>query len=384
MPAAGDTLSSPPSDLVLTFSGPVEAAGSLIRLLRPGRRDLTLEARRAEGDSRSLTASLPELEPGGYRVEWRVVSADGHPVGGDFTFWVAGAPGEGLAAPPPPGRADPTEPNAEVASPFAIGVRATADVVLLALAGMLLLGTWGGTPSERTSRVMRGLTVAAPLLATVYAWQWVGEALGGQPSLEARFSGLTSLTTGRSLAVEVALTWLVAWALLLARRPRIAAVLALLAVAVGGMGGHPMSYTPLVAAPASVAHLLAASAWTGGLLFVVTERDAETFAASVRRVSSVALASVLVLAVTGVAQTLVLLGSLGQLTSTPYGLLVLAKVAGFAALVAFGAHHRFRLMPAVASAEGAVRLARSVRRELALATGVVILAAVLSHVPPSP
>jgi putative copper export protein len=153
---------------------------------------------------------------------------------------------------------------------------------------------------------------------------------------------------------------------------------------VGGFGGHPASYTPLLSVPASVVHLLAASAWLGGLLFLVTETGAPGFVASARRVSAVAFVSVALVAASGLLQTWLFLGSILTLTSSAFGWLVLAKVAGFGGLVAFGAHHRLRLLPAAGSDDGATRLTRSVRRELALAVGVVVVAAILSHTPPNP
>jgi copper resistance protein C len=39
-------------------------------------------------DRRVIRVSLPDLEPGVYKVEWRAVSTDTHRVTGDFTFKV--------------------------------------------------------------------------------------------------------------------------------------------------------------------------------------------------------------------------------------------------------------------------------------------------------
>ena len=392
VPSSGDTLAVAPPELVLTFSGPVEVSGAMLRLLGPTGRNWSLDAPRRADDPRTLTTPLPPLEPGGYRLEWRVVSADGHAISGEFTFYVAVAAGDEVAPPPPPsGSGDASRATGVAtmhdvagASPLLVATRAGADLALLSLAGLLLFVAWGTATTGLTASVARRLSVVAPLLATAYAWLWAGEVLGGAPGVEARMAGLGSVTTGRALGAEVILAWLVAWALLLVRRPGIAAAFALMAVAVGGLGGHPASYTPLVSVPSSVVHLLAASAWVGGLLFLITEHRAPGFAASARRVSAVAFVSVALVAATGLVQTWLFLGSISALTSSAFGWLVLAKVAGFGGLVAFGAHHRLRLLPAVGSDDGATRLTRSVRREFALAMAVVVLAAILSHTPPSP
>jgi putative copper export protein len=319
-----------------------------------------------------------------------VVSADGHAISGDFTFYVDGGAGGDIPSPPPPtggaGANDGTRVSAgdvEGASALLVATRAVADLALLSLAGLLLFVASATATTGLSASMARGLSATAPLLVTAYAWLWAGGVLGA-PETETRMAALGSLTTGRALAPEVVLAWLVPWALLLARRSGIAAAIALMAVAVGGLGGHPASYTPLIAVPASVVHMLAASAWVGGLLFLVTEHRAPGFAASARRVSAVAFVSVMLVAATGLLQTWLFLGSIESLTSSAFGWLVLAKVAGFGGLVAFGAHHRLRLVPAVSSDGGAARLTRSVGRELALAACVVVLAAILSHTPPTP
>jgi len=43
----------------------------------------------ADGPVDRLTARVPSLPPGAWRVEWRVLSTDGHIVSGGFSFRVA-------------------------------------------------------------------------------------------------------------------------------------------------------------------------------------------------------------------------------------------------------------------------------------------------------
>jgi copper transport protein len=381
VPAAGDTLDVAPRELVLTFSGLIEEAGAALRLLGPDGRTWSLEPRRAP-DRRTLGADLPALAAGGYRLEWRVVSADGHPIGGDFVFFVRGST-EGELAPPPPSAgegANAGTPDAARVSRVMVVSRALVDLALLPLAGLLLFAGWRrGKTTPLTLRVLRGLAVAAPVLALLYTWLWASEALGPQGGL----SDLLSLTTGRALAAEASLALLVPWALFLARRVQIAAVLALLAVAGGGFGGHPASYTPLLSVPASVAHVTAAAVWVGGLVLLVTERGSAAYEVIARRVSAAAFLAVVVVAVSGIAQTWAITGFSNLLLTSAFGLVVLAKVVGLAGLIAFGAYHRVRLVPVAGSSDGGERLARSVSREVALAACVIVLAALLSHIPPT-
>jgi putative copper export protein len=97
----------------------------------------------------------------------------------------------------------------------------------------------------------------------------------------------------------------------------------------------------------------------------------------------VALVAVIAVAVTGLLETFLFLPSVGDLFGSAYGRLVLAKVAGLGGLVAFGAWHRFKVLPRLAgdaTVQGTLRT--SVRWETGLMAAVVLLAAVLAYVPP--
>jgi methionine-rich copper-binding protein CopC len=86
VPAAGALVSAVPS-VALRFNNRIEKKLSRIRLIPPegGAQPLAL---RADGDVDTLEAPLPALVPGRYRVEWRVLSTDGHVVSGAFAFTV--------------------------------------------------------------------------------------------------------------------------------------------------------------------------------------------------------------------------------------------------------------------------------------------------------
>ena len=87
-PAAEAQLAAPPAEISLRFNNRIEKKLSTIRLVdeRGGVRPVTMLA---DGPADRLTASLPSLDPGAWRVEWRVLSTDGHVVSGRFSFRVA-------------------------------------------------------------------------------------------------------------------------------------------------------------------------------------------------------------------------------------------------------------------------------------------------------
>lgn len=88
-PASGATLTQPPRRLTLRFNNRIEKALSRVRLVdsRGTAQPLTLDA--DAGGADTLSAAVPALAPGAWRVEWQVLSTDGHVVSGRFEFRLA-------------------------------------------------------------------------------------------------------------------------------------------------------------------------------------------------------------------------------------------------------------------------------------------------------
>ena len=85
-PAAGAVVAVPPGRITLTFNNRVEKALSRVRLVDATGRPHPLVVAVADGPADSLAATAPALAPGAYRVEWQVLSTDGHVVRGSFSF----------------------------------------------------------------------------------------------------------------------------------------------------------------------------------------------------------------------------------------------------------------------------------------------------------
>ena len=135
-----------------------------------------------------------------------------------------------------------------------------------------------------------------------------------------------------------------------------------------------------------MAHLLGASLWLGGLLWLVwlSRCDETACRSEARRVSSVALITVIVIFVTGSLETVLFLNSPSDLINTAYGRLVLAKVVGLAILVGFGAYNKFRLLPRLDDSDTPRRLTRSVSQEIVIVTLVILIGGFLAYVPTPP
>ena len=406
-PADGDTLSAAEVDEIrLVFSGAVEEALSEIRLAGPGGLDISLDVGVDPGTDRALIAQAPALARGAYRVSWRTVSVDGHARSGSFVFFVGGAADEGglgagrpsddtamdtASAASSPGPAAVLEPPPEspdvlgLSVPLSLAVsRAVAVAALLALGGLLAMMAWiaPGT-ARRSSRWAYLLAFLVPFLLAAHLMLWLQSVSPGgsfdvdgvAALLGTQAGGLELLRLGLAVAALAALAF--------GRHVASAAVLAVLAALLSGATGHALLIEPSMAVPAKAVHLLATQLWLGGLLYLLVEPgDDPAYGAAAFRVSRVALISVLLIAATGILQSLIALPSLAALTSTDYGRLVLAKLGGLMLLAAFGYRNQFRLLPALEDSNGIRRLKGSVTWETFVMGLVFLVAALLAYVPP--
>jgi methionine-rich copper-binding protein CopC len=85
VPAVGAVLDCAPAQIELQFN-----EGVLLTALRLHRVDgAEIDLPRREIREATLeTIELPPLEPGAFRAEWRIISPDGHDVGGAIPFTV--------------------------------------------------------------------------------------------------------------------------------------------------------------------------------------------------------------------------------------------------------------------------------------------------------
>ena len=84
-PAAGATLTALPRELVLRFNNRIEKKLSKVRLIASSGERVDV-AVAVTGRADTLTGVLPALAPGPWRLEWQVLSTDGHVVSGAYSF----------------------------------------------------------------------------------------------------------------------------------------------------------------------------------------------------------------------------------------------------------------------------------------------------------
>jgi methionine-rich copper-binding protein CopC len=84
-PAANSVVTAVPREVALRFNNRIEKRLSRVRLVDERGEGRDLELTTAGGADR-LHAAVPDVAPGRYRVEWQVLSTDGHVVTGRYFF----------------------------------------------------------------------------------------------------------------------------------------------------------------------------------------------------------------------------------------------------------------------------------------------------------
>ncbi|PCG82084.1 hypothetical protein CIB93_32040 [Streptomyces sp. WZ.A104] len=357
-PQDGAVVATAPKEVTLTFSEAIAVGDGSIRVLDPSskRADTGAEPKDlSDGSTVRYGVELhPGLPDGTYTVAWQAISADSHPISGAFTFSI-GAPSDTTVA----------LPSQEVGG-GPVGVvygiaryAAYAGFVLLVGGSAFVLGCWqrGASALPMQRLVVRGWVTltAATLVMLLLRNPYTGS---GRFADAFDLDGLQSvLDTKPGAALVSRLLLLGAAALFIAvlfgtyarREDEREKKDLTFGLAVGGgvvaagiaatwaMSEHASTgIQPGIAMPVDVAHLLAVAAWLGGLasLLVALYRTPEIGSAAVRRFSTVAFGSVVVLAATGIYQSWRQVGSWSALTGTRYGQLLILKVALIAVLLA--------------------------------------------------
>ena len=278
-------------------------------------------------------------------------------------------------------------------------------------------------PAERVrfERFLAALAEAslAAALVTGFLWLWTTTSGMAGVSLQAAFSPALFATVlgqtdfGRVWTIRLALALALGLLLVLRRllgRPAgwlafgaLGGILAGALLGAMGFAGHGNDDTGsahLKHLTADILHLLAAGGWLGALvpLIYVLRRArggrAEGWLAIAQRAtvrfSTLGIVAVATLVLSGLVNSWYLLGGLGGLFGTAYGLLLIAKVGLFLAMLSLAALNRLRLTPQLAGgAEGgsdpshALRhLRRSVTCETLIAAALLIVVGALVHLKP--
>lgn len=419
-PSASVVTNGSPPQVSLTYSEPIEPRFSIISVSDVSGTQVTSGSpARQAGAPQTLVVSLKKLPPGWYLVIWRVISQDGHPVRGAFTFAVGPSPG------PAPQFVIPSL-SETAATPGLVGLRFVAFLAAMLAVGLFAFRILIARPVIRRvpGSSLRPVTIAfigALAVSLVAVPIYVIAAT-------AKFALRSSLDLGTLIPLvrdsEFGRAYVDLWIVLAlfgaaalaaiaidraARPVRSAAELLATGAAlvtagavlvVPGIAGHASQTSPAaLALGLDWVHLVCGAVWIGGLLGLLVvwfgtpaERRRATLVLVVPRFSAVAFVSVLVLLASGVAAAYLHLPTLASLWETSYGKVILIKAAILAVTMLFGAVNLLVVRPRLAAAgiredlaeRAPALLRRLVASEIVLVVAAVLAASVLTSLPPPP
>lgn len=356
-PAPGSVQVRQPSTVVLRFEKPVNRAGSRAWIAdRDGshRRELALGSISAA----TLQAGVSPLEPGVYRLGFDVAGSDGHRYAGEYRFavWPSGTPApagiEGLA----------TTTITNVNRPLA-AARGLALAGSLPLAGLAVAAyTMRRRPAPRWFQAILLSVGGAVVVADLVVIAWNGSPL---QAVQTRFGGLLAAHAAAA-AVLIGLGRRSAF--------RLAAVVAGVMLLPLALTGHAyaLSTQRALATAMDWGHLASASAWVGGLTWLIiclAAQDRVRLAEDARELARWAPAAATIVVVTGTFNAWSRVPAWRVLVGSDYGRVLVIKVGLVAGALAFARAARRGRWRAL-SGEGAVM------------TGVLIAAATLAALTP--
>lgn len=236
------------------------------------------------------------------------------------------------------------------------------------------------------------LPLAAFVALRTQAFQLVdeGETLGGAQFTLALASGWG---TGWKAQAAASLLAVIAW---IPRRgrpmvgPRLAPIAALALAATLPLSGHART-VPIgeVAGVLALAlHLIGGGLWLGNLALLTVagwgvdpDRSGRRVATLFANFSSVALVGAAIIALSGAVVGWQTVGSLGALTASPYGRMLLFKLATLVGVAALGVWNWKVVQPRLALGTGAPLIHRSAAIELTLGAVLLLLTALLVVLP---
>jgi copper transport protein len=418
-PSASGTVNVPPRRVLLTFTEAVEPRFAVISVTdAAGNQETTDSPSRSTVDPKTLVVPLQRLAQGWYLVYWRVISVDGHPVRGAFTFAVGPNPG------PPPQFVIP-KISETAATPRLVAARTVAFLAVMAAIGLFVLRIAIARPVVRRVRGtrLRAVSIAFAFAAVVglvaipvyvdlataqFALARSAFDLGKiVPLMRSSAFGRGYLDMELTFALFVLAAGLALWVDRPEREQRsVAEVFAVAGALLGaavtllipGLSGHAGQTSPRgLAVGLDWLHLAAGSVWVGGLMgllvlwrsFPVAQRVAG-LVVCVPRFSNTAFVSVLVLIGAGTGAAILHLPTFASFWETSYGQTLIVKIALLAVAMLLAAVNLLRTKPRLEASDrrpelgpgAASLLRRLVAGETLLVAGAVLAASVLSSLPP--
>ncbi|WP_245505529.1 copper resistance CopC/CopD family protein [Rhizobium sp. BK068] len=380
-PADGSVVGQAPKSFAITFSEPVSPL--VLKLVSPDGSNMALQQFALRDNTLDIVAPA-DLGDGTYVLSWRVISEDGHPVGGSAVFSIghpsAGSTVRSLETIDWPVRISIWLSKVGIYCGFFFGI------------GTLFFTTWIGGGRKFSRRVSLFLMlIGATLLALSLGLQGL-DALG-QPLSHLVDAGSWQTGYGTTYGWTVIIGLLSFLSALLASFLGGALQRTLTACAVAGVGlalaasGHASAAHPQwLTRPAVFLHAVGIVFWAGALipLGTVMILGGADKADLLRRFSRAIPFALVLLVAAGTYLAVVQLASPSALWSTDYGRVLSTKILLLVFLFALAAINRYRLTsPAEGGDLASYRwLGRSIAAEIVIVALVFSVAAIWRFTPP--
>jgi copper transport protein len=342
-PADGSVLTVAPKTVRLRFNEPVTpAVVNLIDATGKTRGDVAVSAL-----DQTVTLTLPpDLPRGTQVVSYRIISADGHPVGGSLLFSI----GEPTTAAALPAR------SRTVAALIWL-TRIGVYLGLFVGVGGVFFAAWIGQGPSGARAITGALGIGLVSAVISLGLQGLDVLDLPLPAIAALAPWKAGFATSLGPALLIAMVAMaIAWVAMRSPTPTNAWVLT--SVAMVGVGlslaasGHAATASPQwLTRPSLFVHGIGVAYWAGALLplAVMARRRKDTLPAVLNRFSAAAVPIVGVLVLSGLVLAVIQLGSFAALIETRYGIILSVKLALVVLLLMFAALNRFYLTPIVAA-----------------------------------
>ena len=383
-PSNGEVLTTSPPQWTMTFAKAVpltSASGELVR--EDGVRRSLPNPRHGTTDN-VITFDLPADISGRVTARWRLVGTDGHVISGRVSFSVqatTASSSTSLTVPVNPAESSSSVPGTTVGSANISPATSTPVVAdqpeeenrpvpelvrtlvrfstfaVLTLFGGIFFAEWyiaqGTLFTNRGRRLANGTALGLFIFPVASLMILIDDLRGSSGTLFDGLSAAASLTIGPMIMARIAFGALLARltrSLLVRSGARQQDLLYILLVLIPycvtlSYGGHSRSQRlPQIGVPADVIHVLAISAWLGGLAVVLAVvipavKPDEALPAFLR-FGYAAERAVPIIIVTGLVQSFRLHQSVGSLLTSHHGLLLLAKIGVVLAMLSLGNRNR--------------------------------------------
>jgi copper transport protein len=377
-PGDGSVLTLAPKTVQLRFNEPVQPAViSLIDAEGRARDDATV---RTHDDI--IEVQLPnDLPRGTQLVSYRVISADGHPVGGSLVFSIGAMTGAAMA------QADRASGLASLIWLARIGIY----LGLFAGVGGAFFVAWIAPARASSKTIVTAVAVglfSAAMSLGLQGLDLLNLPLGGiATSAPWKAALATSLGPSLLIAIAAMLAGLVAQQSASAGVARALSVLAMAGVGASlAASGHAATAPPQwLTRPMVFLHGVGVAFWIGALvpLAAMAWSPTEKLLPALNRFSRAAVPVVGLLVLTGLVLAVIQLESFRALIETRYGLILSIKLTLVVVLLGFAALNRFRLTPRLASNPLNTRtLVRSILAECVVGVGILAAIAGWRFTPP--